>query len=154
MRAYLDRKKVPLEEVALDPVRWEDPKARGEAILYVELEEGDLRAIGESLYASYRAFLADDPAYFESEMMEDVPRPKNENLFVERPLSLKRYLKHGSFWRNTTIRAIAHRMDPWHEGQRRLLIEEFRDVKLDKGRTILLLEVRHAVPTGGRLRTF
>lgn len=154
MRAYLDRKKVPLEEIALDPVRWEDPKAHGESILYVELDADDLRAIGESLYASYRALLADDPAYFEAEVMEDVPRPKDEDQFVSKPLSLKRYLKQGSFWRNTAVRAIVHRMNPWHEGQPRLRIEEFRDLKLDKGRAILLLEVSHAVPTGGRLRTF
>ena len=154
MRAYLDRKKVPLEEIALDPIRWENPRAHGDSLLYLELSEDDLRAVGESLYASYRAFLADDPAYFDSEMMEDVPRPKGENQFVEKPLSLRRYLKEGSFWRNTTIRAVTHRMDPWHEGQRKLLIEDFRDLKLDKGRPILVLEVAHAIPTGGHLRKF
>ncbi len=154
IRAYLERKKVPLQEIALDPVRWENPKAHGDSILYLQLDADDLRAIGESVYASYRAFLADDPAYFDSEMMEDVPRPKDESLFVTKPLLLKRYLKQGSFWRNATIRAITHRMDPWHEGQRRYLIEELRDVKIDKGRTIVLLEVAQAVPTGGRMRTF
>lgn len=147
MRAFVDRHEVDTQDVELDRVRWEQGPERmsaslaGRKTLYVELVEADLLALGRAIHRSFEK-LRKDPEFFEDEMMEDVPRPASERQFVEKPLSIKRYLKPGSFWRSELIRAVMTRMNPWGVGEALFFIEQFKDVRVDPPWTILIFEAR------------
>lgn len=149
MRAFLDRKEIPLEEVELDKERWAQPRTRGNKNLYVELTTEDLVVIGGTIFNVYRGFLAEDEDYFRSEMLEDVPKPRDARVFADKPMRLKQFLRHGSFWRDSTIKAVMTAMNPWNVrmAATRCRVEELTDVKIDAetGLVILILGVR--VPT-------
>lgn len=146
MRAFLDRQEIPLEEVELDKERWAQPRTRGNKNLYVELAAEDLVAIGGTIFNVFRGLLAEDENYFDDEMLEDVPKPRDARVFADKPMRLKQFLRPGSFWRDATIKAVLTAMNPWNVriAAPRCRIEELTDVKVDAetGFTILILGVR------------
>ena len=150
MRGFVDRREIDLQDVELDRVRWDQRREVSVATLankktlYVELVEKDLREIGAAVFAEFQR-CAKDPDFFSDEMMEDVPRPKSADQFVEKPLSLKRYLRPGAFWRDVTIQSIVGRMNPWKMGEPRYWIEELKDVLVEPPYTILVFAARMVV---------
>ena len=150
MHAWVDGQEIAPEEVALDLLRWEGEKSRGsdqlgpqkKAVLHLGLEEQDLRAVGAKLHEAYRAFLKEDPRFFEASHMEDVPRPLSADVFVKAPLSLRRYVAADSFWRRKAGEALVAAANPFREGQARWFIERFRDAREEQGILVLELAVR------------
>lgn len=150
VHAWVDGQEIAAEEVALDLLRWEGEKSRGsdqlgpqkKAILHLGLEEADLLLVGTKLHEAYRAFLKEDPRFFEASHMEDVPRPLSPEVFVKGPLQLRRYIGADSFWRRKAGEALIAAANPFREGQARWFIERFRDAREEQGILVLEMAVR------------
>ena len=51
MRAFVDGKKVILEDIELDDLGWDHSHTHGEKLLVIELTEGDRLAVGSEMFA-------------------------------------------------------------------------------------------------------
>lgn len=146
----MDGQEVGAEDVVLDLLRWEGEKSRGsdqlgpqrKATLQLGLEPDDLRAVGKKMYEAYRAYLQEDPAFFEKPHMEDVPRPHSAEVFVKEPRALGRYLAVDSFWRRKAGEALVAVANPFRTGSARWFLEGFRGTHEEQGLVIIELAAR------------
>ncbi len=72
----------------------------------VELDDGDLRAMGRRMTMIARTCKQEDPDYFVGEDMEGVPCPDSEEVFIQNPQLLNDYLCYSSFWRSEAGNAL------------------------------------------------
>ena len=111
MKAEIDGKHIGLEEIELDDLGWDHCDVRGNLTLTLELLDDDLLDIGRSIFELAEEFREEDPGYFHDEDMDNVPVPESDQLFLEKPTVLEKYLEYSSFWNRFTILALFDRVD-------------------------------------------
>jgi hypothetical protein len=137
MRAFIDGKKVLLEDIELDDLGWDHSHTQGEKRLVIELTEEDRMAVGSEIFAIVQEYCAEDPTYFEDEYMKDISVPNSETIFLENPASLRSYFEED-FWKREAVIALMKRMDACRESKHpRYWIRDFRGVVLDNNRVTL-----------------
>lgn len=150
MRAVVEGKEVPAEDLVLDLLRWEGERSRGsdqlgpqrKAALHLTLDAADLRSIGRKLNDAMEDYLREDEDFFDRPHMEDVPRPSSVELFVKEPLALKRFLSADSFWRRKTGESLVAIANPFRAGTARWFLEGFKDARVEGTSIVLDLTVR------------
>lgn len=150
VRALVDGKEIHAEDIALDPMRWEGDKSRGsdqlgpqrKATLLLVLDGNDVRSFGRKMNDAYEDLLREDEDLFERPHMDDVPRPLAAEMFVEKPLLVKRYLAVDSFWRRKGGEALVAIANPFRTGQARWFLEGFRSARVEGGALVLELAAR------------
>ena len=141
MQAFIDGKKVLLEDIELDDIGWDHSRTYGENILSIELTEEDRMALGREIFAIVQQYCAEEPNYFEDEYMKDIPVPNSETIFREKPASLRSYFEED-FWKREAVIALMNRMDACRESkQPRYWIRDFRGMVVDHNKVALELGV-------------
>ncbi|MBI4410988.1 MAG: hypothetical protein HY541_00695 [Deltaproteobacteria bacterium] len=150
MKALIEGKPIQPSQLFLDDFGWDHHDVHGDKALDLALDENDLEAISRHIFKFFEECIADDPRFFDEAHMKDVPVPKSGRLFVEQPQLLNDYFTE-SFWRHEMAVALVDRaakqspegagkvqQGPANDNQR-FLIQDFRELKMDKNRATLRL---------------
>lgn len=101
--ATIDGEPVALDVVRVDDLHWGHREVNDRSVLSVSLSEEDLRRIGRAAVALRDEMLAEDPEYFDD---DSEPVPSSEEIFVEHPEELRRYLGNSLVWSRRMAMAL------------------------------------------------
>lgn len=141
--AVLNGEPIPANGIRLDDLGWDHRREHGDASLSVNLDEDDLRYVGRRVMEHLREILDEDPEYFDDEGAEGDPVPTSEEIFIEHPEELYRYLAQSIVWSRDTVIAILDRIAPERKsGPILCLLVELREVRAGERSAELVFGVR------------
>jgi hypothetical protein len=90
MKAYLNDTELPLNQVGLDEIGWEDSHETGNTVVALELDKDDLKVIGESIYDESILAIKEERDYLDE--VDSNLIPTNSRIFTESPTLLAQYM--------------------------------------------------------------
>lgn len=124
----VDGEPMAVEGISLHDLIWDHRTIPGISTLEITLDENDLRQIGGVIMKLYREILAEDPEYF-GEDMKGEPFPTSEDIFIEHPEELYRYMRRSNVWSRDTVIAILDHIGSRPDVRPTFLISSLREVR-------------------------
>jgi hypothetical protein len=132
MRAVLNTQPVALQDVSLDDFGWDSPQTFGPLSLMLTLDITEFGGVGQTIWDYAQTCRTDEPDYFDSAYMQDVPIPTSPRMFVDNPHLIAVYLE-DSFWTREMVLALLDVLPRYIPNTRaRYLIQDFRRILIDE----------------------
>lgn len=115
MRATLDGQVIEPRLVGLDDLAF-DRGHHGSRRVTLSLDAADLRAVGGALRSYVEEARADEPGFFDDNLMNDVSVPPSSDFLVQEPDLIATYLTEP-FWARETVIAMLRAAGRGHHPQ-------------------------------------
>ncbi len=103
MKAYLNDTELPLNQIGLDELGWDDSHEMGNTVISLELDKDELKVIGESIYDESILAIKEEREYLDE--VDSTLIPTNSRIFTESPALLARYMA-SEVWKRFLIEVI------------------------------------------------
>ncbi|HXB12004.1 MAG TPA: hypothetical protein VNZ45_08470 [Bacteroidia bacterium] len=103
MKAYLNDSELPLNQIGLDELGWDDSHEIGNTVISLELDKDELKIIGESVYDESILAIKEEREYLDE--VDSTLIPTNSKIFSESPALLARYMA-SEVWKGFLIEVI------------------------------------------------